>query len=90
MLSIFPALEIKKLVLVGKIPIVMFRHDFACMVNSFVASWDIPIMMRILYKMIKVLHKKMLNTIDLYWFHNGTLEENNSQNGYSNEPWING
>ena len=32
----------------------------------------------------------MLNSIYLYWFHNDTLAENNSLNGHSNEPWING
>ena len=58
------------------------------MVNSFF-SLDIPVMINILYKMIKILHKKILNAIYLYWFHD-TSEENNSLNDYSNEPWING
>ena len=60
------------------------------MVNSFVFSLDIPVMINILYEMIKILHEKMLNAIYLYWFHNDTLAENNSLNGHSNEPWING
>ena len=29
-------------------------------------------------------------TLHLYWFHNDTSAENNSLNGQSNEPWING
>ena len=60
------------------------------MVNSFVFSLDIPVMINILYEMIKILHEKMLNAIYLYWFHNDTLAENNSLNGHSNQPWING
>ena len=40
--------------------------------------------------MIKILHEKMLNGGYLCWFHNNTLAENNSLNGHSNEPWING
>ena len=60
------------------------------MVNAFVFSLDIPAMINILYEMIKILHVKMLNAIYLYWFHNDTLAENNSLNGHSNEPWING
>ena len=59
------------------------------MVNSFVFSLDIPVIVNILYKMIKILHEKMLNAIYLCWFHNDTSEENNSLNGHSNEPWIN-
>ena len=47
-------------------------------------------MINILYEMIKMLHEKMFNTIYLYWLHNDTLAENNSLNGHSNEPWING
>ena len=60
------------------------------MVNSFALSLDIPVMINILYKMIKILHEKMLNAIYLYWFHNDTLAENNALNGHSNQPWING
>ena len=60
------------------------------MVNSFVFLFDIPVMINILYKMIKILHEKMLNAIYLYWFHNGTLAEDDSLNGHSNKPWING
>ena len=46
-------------------------------------------MINILYEMIKIPHKKMLNAIYVYWFHNDTLAENNSLNGHFNEPWIN-
>ena len=35
-------------------------------------------MINILYKMIKILHEKMLNAIYLYWFHNDKLAESNS------------
>ena len=47
-------------------------------------------MIYILYEMIKILHQKMLNAIYLYWFHNGTLAENNSLNDRSNQTWIKG
>ena len=56
-----------------------FRHNFLYLDNSF----DFPVMINILYEMIKVLHEKMLNTICLYWFHNDTLAENNSLNSLS-------
>ena len=84
-LSIFPALEIKKLVFVGKI-LWLFDIILHIMVNLFVFSLDNPVMINILYKVIKTLQEKMLNAIFLYWFHNGTSEENNSLNGHSNEP----
>ena len=32
----------------------------------------------------------MLNPVYFYWFVNDTLAENNSLNGHSNEPWVNG
>ena len=54
------------------------------------ATVDVSIMINILYKMIKILHEKMLNAIYFYWLHNDISEENNSQNDHSNEPWING
>ena len=59
------------------------------MVNLFVVSLDIPVMVNILYEMIKILLEKMLNAIYLYWFHNDTTEENTSLNVHFNEPWIN-
>ena len=43
-------------------------------------------MVFILYKMIKILHEKIMNPMYLYWFHNNTSEKNNSLNGHSNEP----
>ena len=60
------------------------------MVNLFVFSLDLPVMINILYEMIKIVHEKMLNAIYLYGFHNDTLAENNAPNGHSNQPWING
>ena len=59
------------------------------MVNLILVSLEIPVVINILYEMIKILHKKMLNAMYLYWFHNDTSEKNNSLNGHSNEPWIN-
>ena len=43
-----------------------FRHNFPYMINIFVFSLDIPVMINILYEMIKILHEKMLNAIYLY------------------------
>ena len=65
------------------------------MVNSFVFSLDIPVLINILSEMIKIMYEKMLNAIYLYWFHNDALAENNLLNGHfwwlcSNEPWIKG
>ena len=34
---------------------------------------DIPVMINILYEMIRILLEKMLNAVYLYWFHNDTL-----------------
>ena len=72
-LSVFLALEIKKLVFVGKI-------NNAYWINSFIFSLDIPLMINILYEMIKILHDNMLSAIYLYRFHNDVSEENNSLN----------
>ena len=63
-----------------------FLHNTAYMVNLFLVSLEISVMVNILYEMIKILHEKMLNAIYLYRFHNDTSEKNNSLNGYSNEP----
>ena len=60
------------------------------MVNSFVFSLNIPVMINILYEMIKILLEKMLNAIYLFWFHDDTLVENNSLNGHCSKLWING
>ena len=56
------------------------------MVNSFLASLEILVMINILWKMIKILHEKMLIEIYLHWFYNDKSEKNNSLSGYSNEP----
>ena len=60
------------------------------MVNLFVCSLDIPVMINVLYEIIKFLQEEMLNAIYLYWSHYDILAENNSLNGHSNQPWING
>ena len=60
------------------------------MVNSLTVLLNIPVIISILYKMIEILHGKMLNGIYLHWFHNYLSCENDSLNAYSNEPWING
>ena len=41
--------------------IVAFRHNIPYMANSFVFSLDVHVMINILYEMMKLLHKKMLN-----------------------------
>ena len=43
-------------------------------------------MINILSEVIKTLHKKMLNAIHLFGFHNDTLAQNNSRYGHFNEP----
>ena len=60
------------------------------MVNSFGFSLDTTVMVKILQKIIKILHEKMLKAIYLDWFHNDTSEKNNSLNDRSKEPRING
>ena len=47
--------------------IVTFWHNIPYVVNSFIFPLDIPVVIKILYKMIKILHEKMLNAIYLYW-----------------------
>ena len=44
----------------------MFPHNISYVVNSFVLSLNIPVMIKILYEMIKILHEKMLNITYLY------------------------
>ena len=63
LISIFPIPEIKKLALVSKI-LWCFWHNIPYMVNSFVFSLDIPVMINILYEMIKILHEKILMMTD--------------------------
>ena len=69
--------------------IATFQPNIPYMVNSCVFSVDIPVTINILYKVIKILHEKMLNVIYFYWFHSDTLVENNALNGHSNQPWTN-
>ena len=47
------------------------------MVNSFLVSLESPVMINILYEMIKILHEKMLNAIYFFWFHKDASEKNN-------------
>ena len=39
------------------------------MVNSFALSLDIPVIINILYEMIKILLEKMVNAVHLCWLH---------------------
>ena len=59
------------------------------MVNSFVVSLDITVIINILQSLIKIMHEKMLKAANLYWVHKDASERNNSLNGHSNEPRIN-
>ena len=43
-----------------------FRRNITYMVNSFVFSLDINVMIHILYETIKILNEKILNAIYLY------------------------
>ena len=67
-----------------------FRRNIAYVVNLFVVSLDIRVMINILHEMIKILHERMLKTIYLNWFPSNISKKNNSLDGYSNKPWING
>ena len=44
----------------------MLRYNIPYMVNSFFFSLYMPVMIKILYEMIKILHVKILNVIYLY------------------------
>ena len=59
------------------------------MVNSFVVLLDITIMINILPEITKVSHDKRLKAINVYLFHKGKSEKNNSLNGHSNKPQMN-
>ena len=63
-----------------------FRHNIAYMINSFVVSLDIPVMIKMLYEIIEILHEKILNAVYLYSLRKDTSEKNNSQNDLSAEP----
>ena len=69
--------------------IAMFQYNIACMVNSFLFSLEIPVIISILYEIIKVMYEKVVNAIYSYCFHNNSSEKNNLLNGHSNKPWIN-
>ena len=55
--------------------IVTFRHNFAYMVNSFVVSLDITVLINILQEITKILKEKMLYAINLYWLHNNATDK---------------
>ena len=44
-----------------------FRRNIPYMVNYFVFSLNIPVTIKILYEMNKILHEKLLNAIYLAW-----------------------
>ena len=50
---------------------------------------DIPVTINILQEILKILQKKMLKVINLYWFNNDATEKSNLKITYSNETWIN-
>ena len=62
MLSIFLAIEIKKVLFVS---IVTFRRNIAYIVNSFVVSLDVTVMINISQETIKFL-QKTLKTVYLH------------------------
>ena len=62
MLSIFLAIEIKKVLFVT---IVTFRRNIAYMVNSFAVSLDVTVMINISQEIIKFL-QKTLKTVYLH------------------------
>ena len=74
------------------------RHNIPYIVKSVVISLDIFVVpyvivikcyCNILQEIIKILHEKILKGIT-YRFRSDTLEKNNSLNGRSNEPLMNG
>ena len=60
-------------------------HNITFMVNSFIFWLDIPVMINMFNEVITILLEKMLNAIDLYWFHNDILKENKSLSGNLNK-----
>ena len=89
-LSIFLELEIKKVSFYRQNS-ETFWHNIIYMVNSFVVSLYVTVMINILQKILEILHEKMLKAIDFYRFHNSALEKSNSLNGHSKRTlnkWI--
>lgn len=64
-------------------------NNIAYIVNAFVVSLQIIVMINILQEVIKILHEEMFNAMNLYWFHNDASDKNNPLNGYCKEPRIN-
>ena len=60
------------------------------LIGKILWRFDIPEMINTLWKIMTTVHEEMLNAPYLYWLHNDKWMENNSLNGHSNEPWING
>ena len=71
--TFFPALEIKKQYILGKI--LWFSHSLENTVNSFDVSLDITVMINILQEISKDLQEKMLKATNLYWLHSNPLEK---------------
>ena len=46
--------------------IMTFRHKISFIINSFVASLDITVMINCLQELMKILNEKMLKAINLY------------------------
>ena len=61
----FPALNSRKPTLVCKM-FLMFQHNFAYMINSFVIPEDITVMIKILQEFNHTLFEKMLKATNLY------------------------
>ena len=55
------------------------------MVNLFVISLGITVIINVLQDITKFLHEKTLKAIDLKKFHSKGSEKNNSQNDHFNE-----
>ena len=60
------------------------------MVNSFVASLDITVVINILHEITKILHEKIFSIKSNIFvlISQRYIREKNSQNGHSNKPWI--
>ena len=71
--TFFPALEIRKQYLLGKI--LWFSHSVENTVNSFDVLLDITVMINILQEISKDLQEKMLKAINLSWLHNNPPEK---------------
>ena len=55
------------------------------MVNSFIVSLGMTLMINVFLENIKSLHEKMLKARNLYWLHNDASEKK-SLNGHFDKP----